>query len=58
MVASPVSEVWLPQSPFRGNVRFANVIKACHAYSTVSVTFKLFNCKQQSGKLASHSPVL
>lgn len=51
-------EVWLPQSPFGGNVRFAKVIGACHAYSTVSVTLRLFNCKQQSGKLASHFPVL
>jgi hypothetical protein len=48
-------EVWLPQSPFRGNVRFANVIKACHACNTVSGTLKLFSCKQQSGKLVSHS---
>ena len=33
-------EVWLPQSPFQGNVRFAKVIGACHAYSTVEGEFK------------------
>ena len=33
-------EVWLPQSPFGGNVRFAKVIGACHAYSTVERDFK------------------
>ena len=33
-------EVWLPQSPFQGNVRFAKVIGACHAYSTVERDFK------------------
>ena len=29
--------------PLRGNVRFANVIRACEASSTVSVTLRLFN---------------
>ena len=33
-------EVWLPQSPFGGNVRFAKVIGVCHAYSTVESDFK------------------
>jgi hypothetical protein len=56
MVAPPL-EIWLRPS-LSGKVRFANVIRAFYAGSTVSVTIKLFNCKQQSGKLASHSPVL
>jgi hypothetical protein len=33
-------EVWLPQSPFQGNVREAKVMGACHAYSTVERDFK------------------
>ena len=33
-------EVWLPQSPFGGNVREAKVIGACDAYSTVERDFK------------------
>ena len=45
------------EPPFRGNVSFANVLRAFWTCNTVSVTLKLFNCRWQSKELATHSGV-
>jgi hypothetical protein len=49
----------LVEPPLRGNVRFANVMRACWASSTVSVTLKLFNhaSTEQETSVASQGVV-
>ncbi|PSB53255.1 hypothetical protein C7B67_03765 [filamentous cyanobacterium Phorm 6] len=56
--------VWLPlrgdmvvSESLSGNVSLVNVIKACYAGSTVSVTLRLFNYQRQSRGLASYPRV-